>query len=143
MIGSHPQLLGRLRRSGAFAVVVLALAGVGAWTGLFDVFGDSTIDREKVEQAATTGLIHQGVNASHVSCPDDLEKKLGARVVCTYTDFLSDVVGKAMLNEDAPPPRKGRVEIRVSGFDTRNFGPRAGSSFSTPELSARIIDRAR
>ena len=64
-------------------------------------------------------------------------------MVCTYVDALSEVVGAAILGEGRPSPRTGRVEVEVSGLRHRNLGRRASDVTSTPELSVRIIDRAR
>jgi hypothetical protein len=121
----------------------VALLVVAPWTGLVDVFGDRAIGRESVEQTVTSELMHQGVSASRVSCPADLAQEVGATMVCTYADALSEVVGAAILGEGRPRPSTGRVEVEVSGLRRRNLGRRASDVTSKPELSVRIIDRAR
>jgi hypothetical protein len=137
--------IGRLyaRRQAVRGLIILALGAVAWWAGLFDLFSNDTIDREKVEKAAETALIYEGVSASDVSCPGDLERKKGAKIVCTYTDPLSVTAGAIARPEDPPPPKTGRFEIRVKGFKTRSYGNRSSSSTSTPEYDVRVIERAR
>ena len=137
------RFVGRLRRRGPLILCLLALGAILSWTGVFDFLDRSELERAEVEQAALSILARQGVGASRVECPGGLEEDVGARVVCTYVDSLSDVVGKAVLGADSPPPRTGRVEVRVSGIDRRTYGPRAGQSISSPELSVKVVRSAR
>jgi hypothetical protein len=136
-------MAGLIRRGGPLAVCLVLLGLAALWVDPLDVFDRDAFDRDEVEQAAVSGLMRQGVSASRVTCPGGLEEQIGDRVVCTYVDFLSDTVGTAVLGAAKPPPRKGRVEVRVSEIDHRNFGPRASQSISHPTLSIKVVRAAR
>jgi hypothetical protein len=122
------------------AFVVVGVAVALEQIGLVHVLSDDTIDREKVEKAGQRGLLFEGVSASDVSCPGGLEEKTGAKVVCTYTDSLSKLVGSIVNPEQPQAARTGRVEIRISGFKTRPLGQK---TWSEPEFAVRVVEPAR
>lgn len=121
------------------AIVVAAL--VAGRAGLNEVI-EADVGRETVEKAGARALLSAGGGLMKLTCPGDLEPETGAKIVCTYTD-PGEAVSRAIAGlspEDAPPPKVGRVEIRISGWHTRGSYP---LSDSDPEFAARIIARPR
>jgi hypothetical protein len=103
---------------------------------------ESDISRERVEKGGAQAMLFGGGGGANLTCPGGLEPETGASIVCTYTDQGADIARLAagLSPEDMPPPKVGRVEIRVSGWHTRGSYP---LSTSDPEFAARVIHPPR
>jgi hypothetical protein len=121
------------------AIVVAAIVVVGGRLGL-DQFLAADVSREAVEQGGERALLRSGGGSTRITCPSGLEKTTGAKIVCAYTDVLAETISVATLLDRAPPPKVGRVEIRISGFHTK-FSP-LGST-SEAKFAARVVQRPR
>jgi hypothetical protein len=121
------------------AIVVAAIVVVGGRLGLDQLLA-AHVSREAVEKGGERALLHSGDGSARITCPSGLEKTTGARIVCTYIDVIAETISVATLLDKAPPPKVGRVEIRISGFRTR-FSP-LGST-SEAKFAARVIQRPR
>lgn len=121
------------------AIVVAAIVVVGGRLGLNHLLAGH-VSREAVETGGERALLHGGGGVARISCPGGLERSTGAKIVCTYVDAVAELVGAATLLDRAPPPKTGRVEIRISGFRTTSSP--LGST-SSPTFAARVIQRPR
>jgi hypothetical protein len=139
--GSPRRWAGRWRPGGRTiaAIVVAAIVVVGGRLGLDHLLA-AHVGREAVESGGERALLHAGGGSARITCPGGLEKTTGAKIVCAYTDVIAETISVATLLDRAPPPKVGRIEIRISGFRTR-FSP-LGST-SEAKFAVRVIQRPR
>jgi hypothetical protein len=140
-VGSRPRRAIRWRPGARTiaAILVAAVVIVGGRLGLDHLLA-AHVSREAVERGGERALLEGGAGSARITCPGGLEKTTGAKIVCAYTDVIAETISVATLLDRAPPPKVGRVEIRISGFRTR-FSPHG--STSEARFAARVIQRPR
>jgi hypothetical protein len=126
--------------AGEWSIVVIAVAAIvllAGPLGLIDA-GAARVSREAVEKGGERAMLSSGGGVVRLTCPDDLERMTGAKIVCRYTDSAAEAARVATRLENPPRPRIGRVEIRITGFHATGSG--AGTA-SEPEFAARVTER--
>jgi hypothetical protein len=130
------------RALAAAGLTVAVVAGVSACS--------STVPKDDVAKTIGSKLTEQGITASGVSCPDDLEAEVGKTVRCEFTveGQPVDAVAKVTsiqgdqanfdITTEARPVAKALLEKKVSDQVTQQAGVAVESTECAGDLAPRV-----
>lgn len=100
----------RLNSAISLGIVVLLVAGCSGSVGI----GEDVLYKADVEHDSAIALANStGLPVPDVSCPDDLEAKVGATERCTLTDSKGNTLGVTVTVKSLGPDNTANYEAVV------------------------------